>query len=238
LRRSLPITIQSGNHETAKRNKNLSWIPGFQISFDSVIELLFATRNAHKTEEVQSILGPQFKVNDLAAHPEIPHIEETGRTFQDNAILKAVAVSKRLPGFVIADDSGLEVDALGGAPGIHSARYTGANTSNKKKIDKLLEELARVRAKNDTRRARFQCVLALARNGEVLGVFEGTVEGQITERPRGSHGFGYDPIFASEGCERTFGELGPAEKNQLSHRARALEKLRAFLIPRPDRQEV
>src|SRR5437763_6068593 len=94
------------------------------------------------------------------------------------------------------------------------------------------EELARVRAKNDSRRARFHCLLALARNGEVLGVFEGTVEGQITQQPRGSHGFGYDPIFVPKGFERTFGELGPAEKNQLSHRARALEKLRTFLVPR------
>jgi XTP/dITP diphosphohydrolase len=233
LRRSLLITIQSGNHETRKRNKNLSWIRGFQISFESVIELLFATRNAHKTEEVRRILGPQFKVNDLAEYPDIPHIEEIGRTFQDNAILKAVAVSKRMPGFVIADDSGLEVDALGGAPGIHSARYAGANATNTEKIDKLLEELARVRAKNETRRARFHCVLALAHNGEVVAVFEGTVEGQITERPRGSRGFGYDPIFVPNGFERTFGELTPAEKNQLSHRARASEKLRSFLMPRP-----
>jgi XTP/dITP diphosphohydrolase len=231
LRRSLLITIQSGNHETRKRNKNLSWIRGFQISFESVIELLFATRNAHKTEEVQRILGPQFKVNDLAEYPDIPHIEETGRTFQDNAILKAVAVSKRMSGFVIADDSGLEVDALGGAPGIHSARYAGANATNTEKIDKLLEELAGVRAKNGARRARFHCVLALAHNGEVVEVFEGTVEGQITKRPRGSRGFGYDPIFVPNGYERTFGELESAEKNQLSHRARALEKLRAFLIP-------
>src|SRR5437867_10215336 len=231
LRRSLLITIQSGKHETTKRNKNLSWIPGFQISFESVIELLFATRNAHKTEEVQRILGPQFKVNDLADHPEIPHIEETGRTFQDNAILKAVAVSKRVPGFVISDDSGLEVDALGGAPGIHSARYAGANATNIEKIDKLLEELARVGATKNARRTRFRCVLALARKGEVLGVFEGIVEGQIADRPLGSSGFGYDPIFVPKGFQRTFGQLGPEEKNHLSHRARALEKLRAFLIP-------
>jgi XTP/dITP diphosphohydrolase len=233
LRRSLLITIQSGNHETRKRNKNLCWIPGFQISFESVIELLFATRNAHKTEEVRRILGPQFKVHDLAEYPDIPHIEETGRTFQDNAILKAVAVSKRMPGFVIADDSGLEVEALAGAPGTHSARYAGANATNTEKINKLLEELARVRAKNETRRARFHCALALAHDGEVVAVFEGTVEGQITERPRGLGGFGYDPIFIPKGFQRTFGELGPAEKNQLSHRARALEKLRTFLIPRP-----
>jgi len=197
-----------------------------------VIDLLVATRNAHKTEEIQRILGPQFNVTDLAAHPEIPHIAESGTTFQENAILKAVAVSKRMPGFVIADDSGLEVEALGGAPGIHSARYAGMNATDQEKIDKLLEELTRVGATKNARRARFRCVLALACKGNVLGAFEGIVKGQIADRPRGSHGFGYDPIFMPEGFQQTFGELAPAEKNQLSHRARALERLRTFLIPR------
>ena len=191
-----------------------------------------ATRNAHKTREIQHILGSGFSVRDLRAYPQISEIIETGTSFEENAKLKALGVSTKLPGLVIADDSGLEVDALGGAPGIHSARYAGANATNTEKIDKLLEELARVRAKNDSRRARFHCLLALARNGEVLGVFEGTAEGEITERPRGSRGFGYDPIFVPKGFERTFGELGPAEKNQLSHWARALEKLRTFLVPR------
>jgi XTP/dITP diphosphohydrolase len=202
-----------------------------------VIELLFATRNAHKTAEIQTILGEQFQVNDLAEHPEIPHTAETGRTFEDNAILKAVTVSKHIPGFVVADDSGLEVDALGGAPGIYSARYAGPDASDNEKIEKLLEQLGRVGAPKDARRARFHCVLALARKGEVLGMFEGVVEGQIADRPRGSHGFGYDPIFIPNGFQRTFGELEPAEKNQLSHRARALEKLGAFLIVRPDHQK-
>ena len=202
-----------------------------------MIELLFATRNAHKTKEIQEILGPQFQVNDLAEHPEIPHIAETGKTFEDNAILKAVTVSKHIPGFVVADDSGLEVDALGGAPGIYSARYAGPDASDHEKIEKLLEQLGRVGAPKDARRARFHCVLALARKGEVLGMFEGVVEGQITDRPRGSHGFGYDPIFIPNGFQRTFGELEPAEKNQLSHRARALEKLHGFLILRPDHQK-
>jgi XTP/dITP diphosphohydrolase len=197
-----------------------------------VIDLLVATRNAHKTEEIQRILGPQFNVTDLAAHPEIPHIAESGTTFQENAILKAVAVSKRMPGFVIADDSGLEVEALGGAPGIHSARYAGMNATDQEKTDKLLEELTRVGATKNARRARFRCVLTLACKGNVLGAFEGIIKGQIADRPRGSHGFGYDPIFMPEGFQQTFGELAPAEKNQLSHRARALERLRTFLIPR------
>jgi XTP/dITP diphosphohydrolase len=200
-----------------------------------VIELLLATRNAHKTEEMQRILGPQFKVNDLAAHPGIAHIAETRRTFQENAILKALAVSRKLPGLVIADDSGLEVDALGGAPGIYSARYAGTAATHKEKMDKLLAELGRVGTGNDARRARFRCVLALARGEKVLGVFEGIVEGRIADRPRGSRGFGYDPIFVPDGFQQTFGELGPAKKNQLSHRARALEKLRAFLTTRPSK---
>ena len=202
-----------------------------------MIELLFATRNANKTAEIRKILGPQFQVNDLADHPEIPHIAETGKTFEDNAILKAVTVSKHIPGFVVADDSGLEVAALGGAPGIYSARYAGPAASDSEKIEKLLEELVRVGAPKDARSARFRCVLALAREGEVLGVFEGLVEGQIADQPRGSHGFGYDPIFVPTGFQRTFGELKSAEKNQLSHRARALEKLRASLILRPDQQK-
>ena len=197
-----------------------------------MIELLFATRNANKTAEIRKILGPQFQVKDLADHPEIPHIAETGKTFEDNAILKAVAVSKRMPGFVIADDSGLEVEALGGAPGVYSARYAGMNATDQEKTDKLLEELTRVGATKNARRARFRCVLALACKGNVLGAFEGIVKGQIADRPRGSHGFGYDPIFMPEGFQQTFGELAPAEKNQLSHRARALERLRTFLIPR------
>ncbi|MFZ0916590.1 MAG: RdgB/HAM1 family non-canonical purine NTP pyrophosphatase [Candidatus Udaeobacter sp.] len=197
-----------------------------------MIELLFATRNAHKTAEIRTILGAQFQVNDLAEHPEIPQIAETGRTFEDNAILKAVTVSKHIPGFVVADDSGLEVDALGGAPGIYSARYAGPDASDNEKIEKLLEQLERVGAPKNARRARFHCVLALARKGEVLGKFEGIVEGQIADRPRGSHGFGYDPIFIPNGFQGTFGELEPAKKNHLSHRARALEKLRAFLIVR------
>ena len=191
-----------------------------------------ATRNPHKTRELRQILGSDFTVRDLRAHSEISEIAETGTSFEENAKLKALAVSRKLPGLVAADDSGLEVDALGGAPGIYSARYAGANATNKERIDKLLEELARIDAKKEQRSARFRCVLALARNGDVLGTFEGIVEGQIADRPRGSHGFGYDPIFVPNGFQQTFGQLRPAEKNQLSHRARALKKLRAFLDSR------
>jgi XTP/dITP diphosphohydrolase len=195
------------------------------------MQLIVASRNVHKTREIQQILGSEFAVRDLRACPEISEIIESGTSFEENAKLKALAVSRKLPGLVIADDSGLEVDALGGAPGMHSARYAGTNTTNREKIDRLLEELARAGAGNDARRARFRCVVALARGEKVLGVFEGIVEGRIADRPRGSRGFGYDPIFVPEGFEQSFGELGPAKKNQLSHRTRALEKLRTFLIP-------
>ena len=190
-----------------------------------MIELVVATRNRHKAREIQHILGPKFKVRDLGAHPEVSEIRESGTSFEENAKLKALAASRQLPALVIADDSGLEVDALGGAPGIYSARYAGANATEKDKIDKLLRELARVRANKDGRRARFRCVVALARNGDLLGTFEGTVEGRITDKARGDSGFGYDPIFMPEGLKQTFGELPTEVKNTISHRAKAIRAL-------------
>jgi XTP/dITP diphosphohydrolase len=119
---------------------------------------------------------------------------------------------------------------LGGAPGIHSARYAGANASDKEKIAKLLRELAKVDAKSDRRCARFRCVLAAARDGRILTTVEGAVEGEIAERPRGSHGFGYDPIFIPHGFEETFAELPEQLKNNISHRANAIRKLQAKLL--------
>ena len=190
-----------------------------------MIELVVATRNRHKTREIQHILGPEFMVRDLTADTDVPEILESGTSLQENAKLKALAASRHLPALVIADDSGLEVDALGGAPGIYSARYAGANATEKDKIDKLLRELARVRATDDGRRARFRCVLALARNGDLLETFEGTVEGRITNKARGDSGFGYDPIFVPDGFEQTFGELSEEVKNTISHRAKAIRAL-------------
>ena len=187
-----------------------------------VIELVVATRNRHKTHEIQHILGPEFRVRDLGVHPDVSEIRESGKSFEENAKLKALAASRQLPALVIADDSGLEVDALGGAPGIYSARYAGANATDRDKIDKLLRELARVRATDDGHRARFRCVVALARNGDLLGIFEGTVEGRITDTARGDCGFGYDPIFVPDGFEQTFGELPREVKNTISHRAKAI----------------
>jgi len=190
-----------------------------------VIELVVATRNTHKTREIQHILGPEFRVRDLLAYPEVSEIRESGTSFEENAKLKALAATRQLPALVIADDSGLEVDALGGAPGIYSARYAGANATDRDKIDKLLRELARVGATPDARRARFRCVVALARNGSLLGAFEGIVEGMIANEVRGDSGFGYDPIFIPEGFKQTFGELPKEVKNTISHRAQAIRML-------------
>jgi len=190
-----------------------------------VVELVVATHNRHKTREIQHILGPEFKVRDLRAHADVSEIRESGTSFEENAKLKALAASKQLPALVIADDSGLEVDALGGAPGVYSARYAGASATDRDKIDKLLRELARVRATDDGRRARFRCVVALARNGHLLETFEGIVEGSIADEARGDSGFGYDPIFIPEGLKQTFGELPTQVKNTISHRAKAIRAL-------------
>jgi XTP/dITP diphosphohydrolase len=186
------------------------------------MQLIVATRNAHKTREVQHILGPGFMLRDLGAYPAISQIPESGISFEENARLKAVAASEVLPDLVIADDSGLEVDALGGAPGIYSARYAGIKATEKEKIDKLLRELALVGATNDARQARFRCLVALACKGNLLGSFEGIVRGRIARSPQGRGGFGYDPIFIPEGFDETFGELPAEVKNRISHRAKAI----------------
>ena len=191
--------------------------------------LLLATRNVHKTREFSEILGPDFVVRDLSGESKAPVIEETGQTFAENAILKAVAISKRFPGPVVGDDSGLEVDVLGGAPGIFSARYAGPGARDEDNIARLLAELGRF---PDERRyvARFRCVLALARAGELLETCEGVIEGAIVPAPRGNGGFGYDPVFRPDGSSQTFAELPADEKNRISHRARAIRELRTALM--------
>jgi XTP/dITP diphosphohydrolase len=193
------------------------------------MQLILATRNAHKLREIQQILGPKFAVGGLPDRNKAVDIYESGSSYEENAILKAVAVSRKLPGLIIADDSGLEVDALGGAPGIHSARYAGANASDKERIATLLSQLAKIDPGGDRRRARFRCVLVLARDGQVLATFEGVVKGKIAEQPRGSHGFGYDPIFIPDGFEETFAELPAEVKNRISHRGQAIRDLAAKL---------
>jgi len=192
-------------------------------------QLIVATRNRNKTREIQQILGPKFELRDLTAYPEISEIVESGKSFEENAKLKAIAVSKELSGLVIADDSGLEVAALDGAPGIYSARYAGDKAPDKENINRLLGELGRIGAQRNQRRARFRCVLALARNGQMLGTFEGIADGAIVDQPRGSRGFGYDPIFVPNGFGHTFAELPVELKNRISHRAQAIRALAAKL---------
>jgi XTP/dITP diphosphohydrolase len=190
--------------------------------------LLLATRNAHKTREFAEILGPDFVVSDLSRKSDAPSVEETGSTFAENAILKAVAISKWSGGLVVADDSGLEVDTLAGAPGVYSARYAGAGATDEANRARLLAEL-RERAGESAFTARFRCVLSLARGGKLLETFDGVVEGTIVDPPRGSGGFGYDPVFQPIGLTQTFGELPADEKNRMSHRAQAIRLLREAL---------
>lgn len=189
--------------------------------------LLVATGNRHKTEEIAAVLGPTFVVRDLAALPEAPEVEETGDTFLANARLKALAISRLVPDLVLADDSGLEVDALDGAPGVRSARYAGPGADDGANNAKLIAALDGLDAAG--RGGRFRCVMVVARGGEELAHFDGAVEGRLLAELRGSAGFGYDPLFVPDGYEQTFAELGPAVKNRLSHRARALEGLQAWL---------
>ena len=192
-------------------------------------QLLLATHNGHKTREFSEILSNEFVVGDLSAEPNAPAIEETGTTFAENAILKAVGISQRFQGMVVGDDSGLEVDALDGAPGLYSARYFGPGARDSDNIARLLSELRKVSIARPYS-ARFRCVLALAREGELLDTFEGAVEGTIVEPPRGTGGFGYDPVFQPDGLTQTFGEIAPEKKNRISHRANAIRLLRAALL--------
>jgi XTP/dITP diphosphohydrolase len=196
-----------------------------------MVRLLLATRNAHKTREFAEILGKDFEVSDLSSVRDAPEIKETGGSFKENAILKALAVSRTKDRhlLVVADDSGLEVDALKGAPGIYSARYAGENVSDQANVDKLLRELSRQNLPASKRTARFRCVTALARAGKLLGTFEGLVEGAIADLARGRNGFGYDPIFVPEGFDRTFAELPAEIKNKISHRGKAIASLREGL---------
>lgn len=192
--------------------------------------LLLATRNSHKTREFAEILGTEFIVRDLSGELDLPIVEETGATFAENAALKAIATSKQFPGLVVGDDSGLEVDALQGAPGVYSARYAGNGATDEQNVAKLLAALEK-RPASRPYSARFRCVLTLAREGKLLGTFEGAVEGTIVDAPRGSTGFGYDPVFQPVGSTQTFAELPSAEKNRISHRGRAIQLLRAAFPP-------
>jgi len=192
------------------------------------MKILLATRNRHKTREFADLLGPQFRVTDLTNERDLPEIAETGTTFDENAAIKALAVSQARPNeIVVADDSGLEVDALGGAPGICSARFAGDRATDRDNLEKLFRELEKLH--RPRRAARFRCVIAIARNGKILEAVTGEVRGLIADSPRGENGFGYDPAFVAAGFTETFAELPPEVKNRISHRARAVEKLRELL---------
>ena len=188
-------------------------------------KLLVATGNSHKTDEIRAILGAGYVVSDLKAHPELPEVDETGTTFLENATLKAVEISKQVEGLILSDDSGLEVDALGGEPGVYSSRYAGEAGNDAANNKKLLHELQG----EDSRTARFRCVMVLAQDGDVLASFDGAVEGRMLSELHGEGGFGYDPLFVPDGYEQTFSQLSEGIKNQLSHRAVAMQKVVAWL---------
>lgn len=193
--------------------------------------LVIATHNAHKTEEFRALLGSGWDVEDLHSHPHLPVPEENGTSFEENAGIKALAASRALGPevLVVADDSGLEVDALDGRPGILSARYAGQGAGDRGNLNKILTELAAADVRGKARSARFRCVLVLARATEKLAVFHGVVEGVLANEAKGEGGFGYDPAFIPAGYCETFGQLPAAVKNRLSHRALALTELMAYL---------
>jgi XTP/dITP diphosphohydrolase len=195
--------------------------------------LLLGTRNEGKVREIEIILGDvPWSIRSLQEFADVTVPAETGDTYAENATLKAQFYARETGLCALADDSGLEVEALGGAPGVFSARYAGEDASDADRRVLLLSELAGVPHEN--RGARFVCVVAISEpNGRVLNVSEGTCNGQITFEPRGEGGFGYDPLFVPDGFDQTFAELSDLIKNQISHRARALLKTREFLLLQP-----
>jgi XTP/dITP diphosphohydrolase len=206
--------------------------------------LLLGTRNAGKLREIETILGEvPWLIRSLREFEDVGVAPEVGETYAANAIAKAQFYARATGLCALADDSGLEVAALGGAPGVYSARYAGHGASDAERRELLLAELASVANyeplvtrdestdADENRRARFVCVVAIATpNGSVLNVAEGTCEGTITFAPRGEGGFGYDPLFVPDGFDQTFAELPDSIKNRISHRARALQQTRVFLI--------
>ncbi|MGG3194647.1 MULTISPECIES: XTP/dITP diphosphatase [Priestia] len=187
-------------------------------------EIIIATKNAGKVKDFETLFSPKgFQVKSLLDFPEMEDVEETGVTFAENATLKAEAISFALNKLVIADDSGLAIDALNGEPGVYSARYAGENKDDNANIEKVLQKLNDVPFEKRT--ARFHCALAIAVPGKRTEIVEGTCEGHILEEKRGENGFGYDPIFFVEKWRCSMAELSKEQKNQISHRANALKKL-------------
>ena len=196
------------------------------------MKLLIATTNAGKVREFREMLGPDtFEWSDLSAHPDVPAVEETGKTFRANACLKASYYAEHLRCWTIADDSGLEVDALNGSPGVYSARWAQINNAGRGDAANnacLLEQIHNV--PDEKRTGRFVCVLALANpQGRIILTARDTVEGRLIREPRGENGFGYDPLFLINGLGKTTAELPPIEKHQISHRGKALRKLHALM---------
>lgn len=196
--------------------------------------LLVATLNPGKLREFRDYLRElPFDVTGLHSLPEASPSPEDGETFEQNARQKASYYSRLFPGLTLADDSGIVVDALGGEPGVYSARYVSPSATDEQRCEEILRRMRDV-AKPE-RSARFVCCLALACHSEVIQTFDGTIEGEIAYEPRGSNGFGYDPIFLLPGLNRTMAELSPTEKLEVSHRGRALRKMSEYLRFRLDR---
>lgn len=191
------------------------------------MNLIFATHNLHKTAEVRAIAGRRFTILNLRDIGCLEEIPETADTITGNALQKARYVSEKYGFDCFADDTGLEVEALDNRPGIYSARYAGEGCSYEDNVEKLLKEMKGF----PNRKASFTTVIALILNGKEY-LFEGKIEGEITTEPHGEGGFGYDPVFRPSGYSKTFAELGEEEKNKISHRAIATEKLMNFLSRR------
>lgn len=189
-------------------------------------EVVFASHNAGKIKEIKELLQP-FGINVKSAlDMELPDVEETGSTFAENSLLKSQTIAELTGLPCIADDSGLCVDALNGTPGVYSARYA-PNRDFDKGMEKLLAEMAQ--SPNKSRKAHFSCVISLAFPNGGYELFEGRVDGHIAAEKQGIGGFGYDPLFIPDGFAKSFAQMSKDEKNQVSHRGRAVEKLKAYL---------
>jgi len=192
------------------------------------IEVVIATRNSGKLREIRAILAPlELKILSLRDFPEIPEIIEDGQTFEENAVKKAAAVARQTGRMAIADDSGLAVDALQGRPGVFSSRYAGERATDAERYQKLLKEMTGT--PQGKRGASFICAIAVASPKGKTESVEGQCRGEIAFAPKGSHGFGYDPVFYLPERGKTMAELEPEVKNRISHRAQALEKLKQVL---------
>jgi XTP/dITP diphosphohydrolase len=192
------------------------------------MKLIIATKNRGKLAEFKEMLAAlPFEITSLADDPDFPDIEETGDTFAQNAIIKAEAVVRACGELSLADDSGLEVDALDGRPGVYSARYAGEGMGDAANNEKLLAELSGI--PESLRTARFRTVIAIAAPGLVTQLVHGTIEGIIADAPQGTGGFGYDPLFYVPSTQKTFAQMTTAEKNKISHRAQAMQNAFALL---------